>query len=104
MSYSTNNRPYLAVASPLGGVNQASTLAGASTGNSPVGGSIWMYRSTDPLATVVGSSYFAEGWALGMRKFDHVIHTDINSTLVSWLTVTTITTGAGATVSSLLTS
>lgn len=104
MSYSTNNRPYLLVAAPLGGVNQASTLSGASTGPSPVGGSIWAYRSSDALATVTGSSYFSEGWTLGMRKFDHIIHTDINSTLVSWITVTAITTGAGATATSLLTS
>ena len=70
-----------------------------------VAGSLWTYTSTvDALATVVGSSYLSDGWNRGMRKWDHVIFVDINSTLTSWLTVTAVTTASGGvTCSSLLT-
>jgi hypothetical protein len=60
----------------------------------------WTYKSSDPIATVAGSSYFSNGYALGMRKYDQVWVIDTASTLASLCFVTTHTTGAGATVSS----
>jgi hypothetical protein len=82
--------------------------SGWSTGMYQFGSAIWTYVSSDSLATVTATSYFTDGYTLGMRKYDHVIQVDTNSTLVSWLTVTSITSAGNdprqATVTSLLTS
>ena len=69
-----------------------------STAGPYYGGNQWVYKSTaDALATVVGTSYFSDGWKRGMRKYDHVGFMDVASTLFHDLTVTAIATGAGAT-------
>ena len=72
MAYdSTGNPAYLLVPRLGGPKNPTST---ANIGG--IGGSLWGYTSTDPLATIIGSSYFANGWNLGMRKYDRVFATD----------------------------
>lgn len=99
MAYvSTSNRPFLMTPGPI--------ASGNSTSLASFGGKLWGYVSTDPLATVIGSSYFSDGFSqIGLRKWDSILHTDINSTIVSLVTVTTVTTGTGGvTCSSLLTS
>lgn len=95
-TYGSGFGPSLMVASVAGGFN-----AGSSAGM----GNIWAYRSTDALATVVGSSYFADGFARGMRKGDMVSVYDTNTPKMTWCWVTAVTTapsgaqsGAGATV------
>lgn len=75
---------------------------GNSTAQPTYGGNVWMYKSTaDAVATVVGSSYFSDGHKRGMRKWDQVEFIDVASTLFHDLTVTAVTTGAGATATSL---
>ena len=100
MTYvSSNNKPF--VLTPR-------LATGWSTGMAAYGGSLWGYVSTDPLATVIGSSYFSDGYDLGLRKYDWIFHTDVNSTIASILTITAITSSGasprGVTASSLLTS
>lgn len=97
MAYvSSSNRPFLLTPGPI--------AAGNSTSMLNYGGRLWSYVSTDPLATVVGSSYFSDGFTLGMRKYDSIMHVDVNSTIASLITVTTVTsTSGGVTASSLLT-
>lgn len=76
-----------------------------STGGPYYGGNIWWYKSTaDASATVCGSSYFSDGHKRGMRKYDTVHFVDVASTLLHFLTVTAVTTGAGATVTDSLSS
>jgi hypothetical protein len=82
--------------------------AGWSTAMYQYGGSLWVYFSTaDNIGTVEGASYFTDGYSLGMRHYDTVIFTDVNSTIVYWLTVTSQTSSGNdpraVTVSSLLT-
>lgn len=75
---------------------------GNSTAQPTYGGNQWFYKSTaDALATVVGTSYFSNGWKRGMRKWDQVQFQDVASTLFHTVSVTAVATGAGATVSSL---
>ncbi len=95
MAYSTANPPWKL----LGPVGRPS-----STSVTPIVFSLWGYATTDALSTVAVSSYFSNGYELGLRRYDQVILMDINSTLTSIMTVTSVTTGAGATVSSLMTS
>lgn len=77
-----------------------------STGGGPsYGGNIWSYKSTaDPLATVIGTSYFSDGHRKGMRKYDWVMFTDVGSTLSHILVVSAVTTGAGATAATITSS
>lgn len=107
MAYSTDNRPYV-IASAMGGAAQSTV--GASTAVTGFaqngGGTIWGYTSSDPVATVTGSSYFTDGWNLGMRIGDPVFIRDTGqgSTIaLSIGVVTAVTTTfssgyAGATV------
>lgn len=37
------------------------------------GGGVWAYVSTDIVGTVAGSSYFSDGYTLGMRPGDFVL-------------------------------
>jgi len=37
------------------------------------GGALWMYTSSDPLATITATGYFSDGGLLGMRNNDVVI-------------------------------
>ena len=69
-----------------------------STAGPTYGGNKWFYKSTaDAVATVVGTSYFSDGHKRGMRKYDQVEFMDVGSTLFHDLTVTAVSTGAGAT-------
>ena len=80
-------------------IGRAHTTAGF-----PYGGNTWFYTSTtDAAGTVDGSSYFSDGHKRGMRKYDTVEFVDVASTLYHLLTVTAVTTGGAATVTSLLT-
>ena len=76
-----------------------------STAGPYYGGNVWWYKSTaDGSSTVAGSSYFSDGHKRGMRKWDQVMFVDVGSTLFHILTVTAVTTGAGATVANALSS
>lgn len=71
---------------------------GGSTTIAP-GGVMWTYTSTaDAVGTVAGSSYFSNGYDLGMRKGHLLYFFDAASTIMSLLCVTSVTSGAGATV------
>jgi hypothetical protein len=70
----------------------------SSTSVTPITFSMWGYATTDASSVVAGSSYFSNGWELGMRKWDVVLVHDLTSTLLSFLTVNAVSTGAGATV------
>lgn len=98
MAYSTSLPPYLVVPAPAGGLISTSTSV---TGG---GGSLWYYRSADGIATVAGSSYFSNGSALGMKKYDIVYVTNTTSTYFGIAMVTDVTAGAGATVGTLTSS
>jgi hypothetical protein len=74
-----------------------------STSGFPYAGNHWYYTSTaDGTTSVAASSYFTDGHKRGMRKYDTVEFVDIGSTQLHFLTVTAVTTGAGATVTSVL--
>jgi len=100
MAYSTGNLPFRITPGPIG--------AAVSTAMINYGGALWGYVSSDALATVTGSSYFSDGYSLGLRKYDHILMMDTNSTLSSIVTVTLQTSSGndprGCTVTSLLTS
>lgn len=67
------------------------------------GGNTWRYHSTaDGTTSVVASSYFTDGHKRGMRKHDIMEFLDVGSTQLHFLTVTAVTTGAGATVTNIL--
>lgn len=85
MAYSTSNPPRLIAQGFAGGPG------------------LWQYASTDAIATVAGSSYFSNGDDLGMKKYDmvHVINT--SSTLATMAYVKTVTSGAGVTIRTILT-
>lgn len=86
MAYSSTNPPQL-ISQRFGG-------------NGP---GIWSYKSTDPIATVAGSSYFSNGYDLGMQQGDFVAVWNSNSTLGSWGVINNVTSDAGATLISVLT-
>jgi hypothetical protein len=78
MSYSTSNPPQL----------QAQAIAGGKT---------WYYTSTDSVATVVGSTYFSNGDALGMDVGDFVHIFDSNTGDGGVAVVTAVVAGGAAT-------
>ena len=76
---------------------------GNSTAMAFYGGNKWVYVSTaDGSTTVAATSYFSDGHKRGMRKWDTMEFLDIGSTLITIFTVTAVATGAGATVTSML--
>ena len=81
MAYSSTNPPML-VSQRFGG-------------NGP---GLWSYKSTDAIATVAGSSYFSNGFALGMQVGDLVAVLNTASTLGSIGYISNVSTGAGATL------
>jgi hypothetical protein len=84
-------------------LKQAQIGRAHSTAGFPFGGNHWWYRSTaDGTTSVVASSYFSDGYKRGMRKYDTVEFVDISSTQLHFLTVTSVTTSGGATVTSVL--
>jgi hypothetical protein len=62
----------------------------------------WSYKSADSIATVAGSSYFSNGFSLGMRLGDSIVAAQIStgSTYIGHARgmVNLVSTGAGATV------
>jgi len=84
MAYSTSNPP---------------ALVSQRIGDSGPG--LWSYTSSDPIATVSGSSYFSNGVALGMKKGDFMMYFNSNSTLGQFVWVNRLSTlptgGAGIT-------
>ncbi len=98
MAYSSTGNPVYLLVPRLGAAPSTSVSGG-------IGGGLWGYTSSDPLATVVGSSYFSDGFSRGMRKYDSVLMVDTNSSLTSLITVVTVTsTSGGVTCASALTS
>lgn len=55
-----------------------------------VGPREWIYSSADPMATVDGSGYFTDGYALGMRDGDFCYVHDKTNKILSchWVNVT----------------
>lgn len=87
------NPPRLVSSASLTVEHGSSALQGdGSTGfpiNSPGGrgGNVWAYVSTDAVGTVIGSSYFTDGYKLGMRPGDFLLgvsHTTDGATLVRY--------------------
>lgn len=81
MAYSTTNPPGI-VAQSFGGY----------------GPRLWTFKSSDAVATVCGSSYVSNGYALGMKVGDAVMVLNTASTLGSLVYVSAVSTGAGATL------
>lgn len=77
MAYSTSNPPRLLVPQFTGA------------------GSIWAYRSTDPIATVDGANYFTNAAALGMKAGDMVLVMDTSLQNVNAAQVITVTASSG---------
>ena len=63
---------------------------------------IWVYRSTDPYATVIATGYFADATARGMLEGDMVIVVDTDSDppdmTIGYCSVINATTGVGTVV------
>jgi hypothetical protein len=100
MSYSTSNPPFLIAGGLAGGQSSTVGASTASVGFATMsgGGNIWGYRSSDPMATVVGSSYFSNGMQIGMRLNDAVWVIDTGSTAAptcGFAAVTAISTATG---------
>ncbi|MDE2440029.1 MAG: hypothetical protein KGP14_03315 [Betaproteobacteria bacterium] len=49
------------------------TLSKVAAGLGSGGGNVWIYTTTDALATVSGASYFSDGIARGMKVDDVVL-------------------------------
>lgn len=106
---STNSNPPRLLVERLGGLaasTQLSTAVGG--GMSPYrmqAGGLWIYNSSDPVATVKGANYFSDGDRLGMRPGDVVISvywtTLGSSQTVSMNVVNSVTTN-GASLSTSL--
>jgi hypothetical protein len=79
MAYSTSNPPRLQSISPLTGAGQT-----------------WVYRSTDPIATVDGAGYITNAYDLGMKAGDLVIVMDTALSIISMSQVMTVTTSSAA--------
>lgn len=77
--------PFLMVPAVAGG------FVGGSTATA---GNLWGYRTTDGVSSVVGSSYFTDGWQRGMRKYDIIAIIDTNTPRLTWGFVSAVTTGA----------
>lgn len=79
MSYATTNPPRLLIG----------TLGNA-TGN------LFLYSSTDALATVLGSGYFTNGYSLGMRLNDVLIFVDetLGQTYTLFVSASSLSTDA----------
>ena len=78
MAYSTANGPYLMVGGLGGGAQSTVGMSTAATGFATASGgaNIWGYTSSDPVGTVVGSSYFTDGYNRGMRLGDIIFIRD----------------------------
>lgn len=68
-------------------------------GQAFTGHRLWVYSSTDAIATVNTSGYFTNGDALGMKVGDTVIVRDTATPTTSLCTVIDVTAGGQADVS-----
>ncbi len=106
MAYSTANRPYLLVPAVAGGFG--GTILNSVPGSSDCGGNVWAYRSSDSVGTVMGTSYFSDGWKLGLRKGDFMFVTQFSTALAvsggGIGIVSAVSSGFGATVGNLFSS
>jgi hypothetical protein len=82
---SSFNQPF-AITTPVAG--------GAFLGSTNTGGTVWVFKTTDVFSTVTGNSFITNGFSLGMRPFDPVLHIDTTNSLMSWTFVTAVTTQA----------
>lgn len=91
MAYDSNslNLQFPRVGSAEGGAN-----AGLSAAQ-------FVYRSADPIATVIGAGYFSDGADKGMQLNDYVIVIDDNVPTLDIMLVTTISAAGAATVTNL---
>ena len=88
MAYSSANAPFIVGNAIASGANRATK-----------GGNIWAYRSTDTLASVIGTTYyFSNGDTLGMQADDVLINIDTATPLVTMCMIDTLTVGYGANV------
>lgn len=55
---------------------------------------LWLYRSTDAIATVNTAGYISDATAQGMKVRDVVLVQDTNAPTTNWCTVIAITSGA----------
>lgn len=81
MAYSTSNPPALIVPAPM---------------DNQVGPQLWAYKSTDAVATVLGSAYFSNGYTLGMDVGDLVFVYDTTNTRVSITVVASVNSSTGS--------
>lgn len=82
--------PFLVVPAFGGGYNPASTASPIDTS-----GNIWVYRTTEALATVLGTSYFSDAQKRGMRKYDIVAICDVNTPKFTWSFVSAVSSATG---------
>lgn len=61
-------------------------------------GSLWLYKTSDAIATVVASDYFSDGDARGFDVDDIVLVIDDNLNLTYRCIVTAVTSGGAATI------
>lgn len=92
MAYSKANPP---VAMSMGPLTEFNATEG---GASFPGGKMWLYKSTDVIATVEGANYFSNGKDLGMQPGDLVYIIDTTTPHAYLETVATVT-ASGATLS-----
>ncbi len=69
MAYSTQNPPML-FANGIGGAAR-----------------FWIYKSTDPIATVNTAGYFTNGVDLGMKLWDPMLIIDTTNGLLDWVAI-----------------
>lgn len=85
--YSTSNPP----------CKISSTLTGFNSTEAPSAPAMWTYASADPIATVQGAAYFANGIQLGMQVNDLVFVIDTNLQRLYMCFVAALTPIAAAT-------
>lgn len=111
MAYYTTSNLMVNNTTTYGGAPWAITqpvAGGFQGGSTNTGGTVWTYKSSDPITTVIGSSYFSNGFAIGMRVSDTVMVLDTVTPALSFAFVSAVTTaasgsqtGGGATLSTL---
>jgi hypothetical protein len=93
MAYSTANGPYLIVGGLGDGAQSTIGQSTACTGFATAAGGtrLWGYTSSDPVATVTGSSYFTDGYNRGMRLGDVLFIRDTGQGSTIGLSIAVVT-------------
>lgn len=81
MAYATTNPPVKFTSGPL---------------DDQLNLTIWSYKSTDAIATVLGAGYFSNGGQLGMTVGDIVFILDTTNTRTSMAMVAAVSASTGA--------